>query len=107
MSVILYTISFLLFLYIAASTIYLLIIAFAGKFMKGKRYTFHPVKKNIAVLIPSFREDNIIIDTAEQAVAHNYDKNHFDVFVIADQLKAQTVEKLKSLVHVIEVRFEK
>jgi cellulose synthase/poly-beta-1,6-N-acetylglucosamine synthase-like glycosyltransferase len=95
------------FLYIAASTVYLVVIAVAGKFVGGKRYGIHPVKKRIAVLIPSYREDNIIVDTAVKAVSHDYDRERFEVIVVADQLQPQTVQKLKQVVRVIEVKFER
>ena len=101
------TLLLIFFLYIAASTVYLLVIAVAGKFIKGKRYGIHPVKKRIAVLIPSYREDNIIIDTARKAFSHDYDRERFEVIVVADQLQPQTVQKLKQVVRVIEVKFER
>src|SRR5687768_8617083 len=101
------TLLLLFFLYIAASTVYLLVIAVAGKFLRGKRYGVHPVKKRIAVLIPSYREDNIIVDTALKAVSHDYDREKFEVIVVADQLQPQTVQRLKQVVRVVEVKFER
>jgi cellulose synthase/poly-beta-1,6-N-acetylglucosamine synthase-like glycosyltransferase len=107
LSIVVNTLLLLFFIYIALSTLYLLIIALAGKFIKGKTYGIHPSKKRIAVLIPSYREDNIIIDTALRATSHNYDRNKFEVIVVADQLQQPTVERLKQVVRVIEVKFEK
>jgi cellulose synthase/poly-beta-1,6-N-acetylglucosamine synthase-like glycosyltransferase len=106
-TIFLHTILLFIYIYIAASTIYLLVIALAGKFMQGNKYVSHPEKKRIAVLIPSYKEDNIIVDTAVQASLHNYDKASFEVIVIADQLKPTTIHRLRSLVRVLEVAFER
>jgi cellulose synthase/poly-beta-1,6-N-acetylglucosamine synthase-like glycosyltransferase len=97
----------ILFLYIGLSTLYLFIIAIAGKMLKGKSYTVNAQKKRIAVIIPSYKEDEIIYHTAFEAINHRYDKDAFEVIVIADQLLPATVQKLKTIVRVIEVDFEK
>ena len=100
-------ISLIIFLYLAFSTIYLLILASAGRWAKASLYNTNPSKKRIAVLIPSFKEDHIIIDTAWKAANHNYPKEFFKVLVIADKLKKETIQKLRSVpVEVLEVEFE-
>ena len=74
-----------------------------------RRLSFQPSadKKSIAVIIPSYKEDNVILDTAKRAAQHNYPTNKFDVFVIADNLKVETIIRLRAIsVNVIEVKFE-
>ncbi len=94
----------IVFLYIFVSTCYLLVIAIAGKFGRRKRFSVSSDKKNIAVLIPCYKEDHIILDTAVAAATHNYPKDSFRVLVIADKLQPQTVEKLKQIpVDVLQV----
>ncbi|MBT1688365.1 glycosyltransferase [Dawidia soli] len=69
-----------------------------------------PVNKHsrIAVLIPSYKEDGVIISTAELAVRHNYPPEAFTVFVIADSLQPATVQALRQTgATVFEVSFEK
>lgn len=62
---------------------------------------------NFAVLIPSYKEDGVILDVARQAVQQDYPRDHFRVFIIADSLKPETVDQLKALpLTVIEVSFE-
>ncbi|MFY0606783.1 MAG: glycosyltransferase [Cyclobacteriaceae bacterium] len=62
----------------------------------------------IAVLIPAYKEDQVIIDSAIQAAKHDYPKDKFDVFIIADQLQANTIMKLDRIdVRVIIVSFKK
>ena len=60
-----------LFIYLAVIIIYLLVLAIAGRFGKLPDYQLHDSKKRIAVIIPSYREDDIIVDTACKAAAHN------------------------------------
>jgi cellulose synthase/poly-beta-1,6-N-acetylglucosamine synthase-like glycosyltransferase len=92
------------FIYFAANAIYLFVMALCGQFLKGKKYKFQEEKHRISVLIPSFREDQIIVETAIQAKAHNYPASMFNVTVIADKLKPETVQKLRQIpVVVMEV----
>jgi len=94
----------IIFLYLFISTCYLFIIALAGRFLKGKKFLPNTSRKKILILIPCYREDHIILDTAAKAVDHNYPKDCLKVMVIADQLQPATIEKLKQLpVDVLEV----
>jgi len=101
---ILFLFSLIIFLYLFISSFYLFILAVAGKFVNGKRFTVNTHKKRIAVLIPCYKEDHIIIDTACKAAEHNYPQSFFKVIVIADKLQSTTIEKLKRIpVEVLEV----
>lgn len=97
----------LLFIYLAVITTYFLITALAGKMMRQARYSDNPDKRTFAILIPTFREDNVIVHTAEMARQHNYPAECFDVFIAADQLKPETISQLRALgVNVYPVNFE-
>jgi len=87
----------LLFIYLAINIIYFLVIAVAGRFGRLPIYSNNPLKKNIAVIIPSYKEDAIIVDTARKAAAHNYPADHFQVIVVADKLQPETVAQLRSI----------
>jgi cellulose synthase/poly-beta-1,6-N-acetylglucosamine synthase-like glycosyltransferase len=64
--------------------------------------------RKIAVLVPAYKEDQVIPGVAEQALQQNYPSDFFDVVVIADSLKPITIQRLKALpIKVIEVSFEK
>jgi len=94
----------LLFIYLAISIAWLLVIALAGRLGKLPTYNANPVKKRIAVIIPSYKEDAIIVDTARRAYAHNYPPDKFSVLVVADKLQPATVEALRRIpVDVLEV----
>jgi cellulose synthase/poly-beta-1,6-N-acetylglucosamine synthase-like glycosyltransferase len=97
-------ITWAVFVYFAANTIYLFVMALCGRMIKGKKFKIQEEKHSIAILIPSFREDQIIVDTALHAKAHNYPESRFTVTVIADKLKPETIQKLKQIpVDVMEV----
>ncbi len=96
--------SWAIFIYFAANTLYLFIIAICGRLVKGRKFDTPSDKCCIAVLIPCLREDQIIVDTARQAKEHNYPPARFTVTIIADKLQQESVNKLKSLpVEVLEV----
>jgi len=62
----------------------------------------------IAVLIPSYKEDGVIVHTAKCAQAHHYPSSHFKVFVIADSLQPATLSRLRETgAEILEVSFEK
>src|SRR5271154_2797269 len=97
----------LLFIYLAINTVYFFIIAIAGKLYSPVVYQTNSNKKRIAVLIPSYKEDEVILGTASKAKLHDYPAEFFDVFVAADQLKPETIAELKKIpVNVLEVKFE-
>jgi cellulose synthase/poly-beta-1,6-N-acetylglucosamine synthase-like glycosyltransferase len=84
--------------------LYLFVIALCGRFIKPQRLSIQEEKFKIAILIPCIREDQIILDTAIQAMAHNYPTSKFTVTVIADKLRSETVYALRKIpVEVMEV----
>jgi cellulose synthase/poly-beta-1,6-N-acetylglucosamine synthase-like glycosyltransferase len=104
---ILHIIFYILFFYLGIITLYFFIAAIAGKIRKQPVYSNHPEKKKIAVLIPSYKEDEIIVNTATRARQHDYPSTHFEVYVAAHHLNKETIEKLRAIpVQVLEVEFE-
>ena len=97
-------ITWAVFIYFAANTLYLFVMALFGRLTRGRKYIIQSEKHRIAVLIPSFREDQVIVDTAIQTRAHDYPGSRFTVTVIADKLKPETMQRLKQIpVNVLEV----
>jgi len=59
------------------------------------------------VLIPSYKEDAVILDVAEKNLLQDFPRDCFDIVVIADSLQPATVAALRRLpIRVIEVFFE-
>ncbi|WP_157691917.1 glycosyltransferase family 2 protein [Polaribacter sp. KT25b] len=64
--------------------------------------------KTIAVLVPGYKEDQVIIEVAKLALEQDYNSNLFDVVIIADSFKEETLAALKLLpIKLIEVSFDK
>ncbi|MBS1659478.1 MAG: glycosyltransferase [Bacteroidetes bacterium] len=108
---VLYILFGIVFLYCALSVLYIFILSFAGLFFY-QRKTFTgglPVNaKRIAVLVPAYKEDGIILSTAKNLLDLEYPADRFRVFIIADSFKPETLAALRELpVEVLEVSFDK
>ncbi len=94
--------------YFAFCTFYSLLFSLAGHFYQTKSLTVELEKKRLAVLIPAYKEDSVIVGTAISALEQKYPRKDFDVIVIADSLKKETLSTLRSLPIIVhEVHFEK
>src|SRR5690606_36796955 len=63
--------------------------------------------KKFAVMLPCYKDDSVILRTAPEALNQTYPKEFFDVIVIADSIKPETIASLRKLpLKVIEVEFE-
>ena len=100
----------LVFAFLFFSALYLLIFGLAGMF----RYRPAPAnlanreQRKVAVLIPGYKEDNVILETATEALKQDYPSHLFDVYVIADSFGEVTLAKLRTMdLRVVEVVFEK
>lgn len=96
----------LLLLYFCYVVFYTLTCSTAGFFYTSPRN----VKSNqnrFCVLIPAYKEDAVIPETARLSLNQTYPKELFDVVVIADSLQINTLNTLKKLpIQVVEVTFE-
>ncbi len=90
------------------ATLYIFIFSFAGLFYKQSTYIKQVKLRKIAVLIPGYKEDEVIIEVAREALAQDYPTDSFDIVIIADSFQSGTLMKLKELpIKLIEVSFEK
>jgi cellulose synthase/poly-beta-1,6-N-acetylglucosamine synthase-like glycosyltransferase len=100
-----------LFIWAAMATSYMFMYSFFGLL-----YT-HKTKKNhisdaeaprIAIIIPAYKEDNVIVKTAESVLKQSYPVGKYQVTIVAESFQRPTLYKLKSLpLNVLEVQFEK
>ena len=103
-----YIFEIILLSYFGYVSLYSFILSTAGLFYKTPNPPEARRLRKVAVLIPAYKEDQVITGVAEQALQQNYPSDFFDVVVIADSLKAITLEKLRKLpIKVVEVFFEK
>lgn len=97
-----------LFMFFCANTIYVLTLSIAGHFYRRKPQISTTEFKRIGVFVPSYKEDNVIIHTTEELLKLDYPKELFDIIVIADSLKEDTLKKLQTTdAIVIPVSLEK
>ncbi|HJW16310.1 MAG TPA: glycosyltransferase family 2 protein [Flavisolibacter sp.] len=99
----------IVFVYFALSVLYLFILSLSGKlfFKKNKFLPTSPSKK-IAVFVPAYKEDGIIVSTANSMLKLDYPRELYDVYILADSFQEETLIELRKLpIEVIEVKFEK
>ncbi len=97
----------LFYLYSIISVLYFAIFTLAGRIKRSPNYFPISRKNKFLVLIPAYKEDLIIIDTIKQALKQNYLPEYFQVMVIADSFKDETIRKLEEYpIRVVPVKFE-
>ncbi|MDD3195607.1 MAG: glycosyltransferase [Paludibacter sp.] len=100
-------IEILLYSYFLLSTLYVFIFAVCALFYKPAKISSNQPFRKIAVLIPGYKEDKVIVDVARQSCQQNYPSSYYDIIVIADSFRPDTLENLALLpVKVVEVSFE-
>jgi cellulose synthase/poly-beta-1,6-N-acetylglucosamine synthase-like glycosyltransferase len=93
--------------YLGVTVLYNLIYALAGLFPLRHRHAKENRLRKIAVLIPGYKEDNVILQTAKISLQQDYPNDLYDVIVIADSFSDETLLKLNEMpIRVIEVVFE-
>lgn len=98
----------ILLIYLGLSSLYIFILAIAGQFKIRQPIKLDKKQRRFAVLIPGYKEDAVIVDVAKDAILQNYPKDLYDVVIIADSFKPETISELKELpIKVIEVSFDK
>lgn len=101
-------IEYSLLIYLLVYGLYVFIPALAGRIKRTPLRYSNNDKFKICVLIPSYKEDVVILHTAKEALNQTYAKDRYDVVVVADSLQPETLDKLRLLpIRVIEVAFEK
>jgi cellulose synthase/poly-beta-1,6-N-acetylglucosamine synthase-like glycosyltransferase len=105
-----YILSFIevtLFVYFGLMTSYIFIYAVAGLFYKQIHLKKVKKLRKFAVLIPGYKEDAVIVNVAKEALKQNYPSDKFEIIVIADSFKSETLTALRKLpIRVVEVVFE-
>lgn len=105
--IILQVISSLLLVYLFWGAFYQFVFSVSGVFYKPKSIQNAKRQRRIAVFIPAYKEDGVIVETAKVALEQNYPAHLYDVIVVADSLKGTTLAELSALpIRVQTVQFE-
>lgn len=100
-------IQIVLIAYLGFASLYIFIFSFASLFKIRVKKTKDKMQRKYAVLIPGYKEDHVIVQVAEDALKQNYPKDLFEVVIIADSFKEETLEILRKLpIRLVEVSFE-
>jgi cellulose synthase/poly-beta-1,6-N-acetylglucosamine synthase-like glycosyltransferase len=104
----LHIVEYVFFIYFAIAAVYVFVFSFAAVFPPRKTKVKANAMRKMAVLIPGYKEDAVIVEVANDALNQNYPKELFDVVVIADSFQPETIDALKALpIKLVEVSFEK
>src|ERR1022692_3381772 len=96
---IIYLFFLIYFIYCAASVLYLFILSFSGRFFFRKKEGVRQqsLKRRIALLVPAYREDGIILSTANNLLSLDYPADRYSVYIIADSFQQDTLDQLRRL----------
>lgn len=93
--------------YFCFSALYILIFSIAGLTYRKREYPLNIEPSSMVVFIPAYKEDQVIINVAKEAIRQKYPSSLFDIVIIADSMQEHTIKELKKLpIKVIEVSFE-
>ena len=98
--------SILLWVFLLIYPAYLLVFAIAGRRYVSPKYGEPTYHRRLAVVIPAYQEDAVILESVATAIKQDYPSDRFDVIVIADGLSMHTIKLLANMpVRVIPVAF--
>jgi cellulose synthase/poly-beta-1,6-N-acetylglucosamine synthase-like glycosyltransferase len=104
----LYILNGLLLAYCAWGAAYQFFFSAAGVFFKNSNPDAAKRQRKIAVFIPAYREDAVILESAKNALHQDYPAHLYNIIVIADKLQKETLAQLRQMpIRVVEVAFEK
>lgn len=84
----------LLFVIVLGTALYLLVFAVAALVGKSESHPHTGNYNRMLVLIPAYKEDFVIESTVRSFLRQSYPSSQFDVVVIADHCKQDTVDRL-------------
>lgn len=97
MGMYLYTTDMVLFFIMAVSVAYLFLFAFFSLWGGKKKYPVASKKHRFVVLIPAYKEDNVIVESVKSLLNQEYPQNMLDIVVISDKMKEETNEILSQM----------
>ncbi len=97
----------IVFIYFALAVLYIFFFSLSSLFHRKCNHREAETMRKIAVLIPGYKEDDVIVDVAEDALRQDYPPEKYEVIVIADSFRESTLKSLRGLpLRVVEVAFE-
>ena len=104
---------YFLFFYFAITVFYLFSLSVGGRLFSDRLARSTPAPdsfgtQRIAILVPAYKEDGIIVSTARSHLELDYPKELYDVYILADSFQEVTLQQLGALpVEVLVMSWEK
>ena len=100
-------ISWILVVLLGIPTLYLFAYAVASKFFRSRKTAASPRTRSYVIVIPAYKSDKFIFDTAKAAIGQDYPAGKFRVLVAADTMSDASLEPLGGIgAEHIKVSFE-
>ena len=92
-------IDLIVFIYFGFVVLYFFVFSLASRLKRKEVKPLKPSSKKsrIVVLIPAYKEDEVIVSVAKEAIRQKYPSSLFDIVIIADSMQERTIEELKKL----------
>ena len=91
------SIEYLLVFILSVNIIYLLIFSIASHCPPKNQKIIVHVLNRIVILIPAYKEDQVVMECVNSCLTQNYPKEQYDIVVISDQMQDSTLLKLEAL----------
>lgn len=91
---ILYIVDILLFVIVGLTIVYFTIFSFSAFFSQNKSIPTAKKQNRFIIIIPSYKQDNVIIETVKSILGQTYPERCFDLTVVSDHQKEITNFKL-------------
>lgn len=96
------------FVWFALNVLYLLVFSVASHWRNTSRRPKVTLYRRIAILVPAYKEDRVIMECVQSCINQNYPKDQYDIVVISDRMEEVTNQTLSQLPILLEIaRFEK
>lgn len=97
MTLTLHILDWILFIGLGLPALYLFVFALFS--MRRRRDPFPPAQRKLrfAVVIPAYKGDDVIGPAIEAALAQEYPRDRFEVVVVADKFRPESLERLAKL----------
>lgn len=93
----------ILFFCFAVNVLYLFIFSLGSLRKKVSKMKNTLLLRRIAILIPAYKEDEVIMECIESCMQQDYPKEKYDIVVISDRMKPETNDKLSILPILLEI----
>lgn len=94
---ILYFADIILFILLAINVAYTFFFVIASFYYKPPKFKKADCKQSFLVLIPSYKEDRMVVECVKSALEQNYPEESYEVAVISDRMSADTNSAIASL----------